>query len=338
MLTPKENYLKVLKGDVPEWLPRTAFGGTHNGTKADPCRMLEPSVTNGHRERNGGKDIWGVEYVPTYETGNALIPKPNDFILDDITKWRDVIKAPDLSGVDWESMAKKQLENSKIDRTQTAISFNLHMGFFEDLMSFMGFTEGLTALYEEPEECAALFEYLCDFYCGVAEKCIDYFKPDVYQMMDDTAAWNSPFISKAMFDELLVPVYDRQAKFGRDRGLPIAFHNCGKCEAFIPEMVDFGVTCWDPAQTCNDLKAVKAQYGNSFVLCGGWSPRDHLLAEDITDEEILSSVKEAIDAFAPGGGYIFQGSYLGPIDDKEVARKNALIRNFVDDYGSKIYG
>jgi hypothetical protein len=55
------------------------------------------------------------------------------------------------------------------------------------------------ALFEEPEECQALLEYVCDFYCDVIEKCIDYYKPDVYTMMDDTAAWANPFISMNMF-------------------------------------------------------------------------------------------------------------------------------------------
>ena len=30
-------------------------------------------------------------------------------------------------------------------------------------MAFMGFTEGLCAMAEEPEEVYALFDYMCDF-------------------------------------------------------------------------------------------------------------------------------------------------------------------------------
>jgi hypothetical protein len=51
-------------------------------------------------------------------------------------------QAPDLSGIDWETMAKKDLERLNIDRRQTALSFGLHMGFFQNLMAFMGFSEG----------------------------------------------------------------------------------------------------------------------------------------------------------------------------------------------------
>ena len=47
----------------------------------------------------------------------------------------------------WEAEAKKQLDMFKIDRTQSAVAFNLHVGYFQNLMAFMGFTEGLCAMY-----------------------------------------------------------------------------------------------------------------------------------------------------------------------------------------------
>jgi hypothetical protein len=337
LLTPKENYLKVLHGEIPEWIPQYTFGKMPGDTKEPPTALLEPPILIEHRLNGGGKDHWGVEYVPTYETGGALLPKPNDFILDDITKWRDVIKAPDLDGIDWEDMAKKHIEMMKIDRNQTAIAFGLHMGYFQNLMAFMGFTEGLMAMFEEPEEVEALFDYMCTFYCKVAEKVIDYYKPDIFTMMDDTAAWANPFISLDTYRELLVPVYDRQAKFGRDRGLPITFHNCGKCESFVDDMVKFGVTAWDPAQTCNDLLGIKEKYGNKLVLMGCWDGRGRLLEDDVTDEEICESAKQSIDTYAQGGGYVFLGNFLGPVDDEEVRRKNKVLHDFVDQYGMHYY-
>ena len=336
MLTPKENYLRVLHGEIPEWIPMYTFGKMPGDTVEPPTQLIEPAIIIEHRINGGGKDHWGVEYVPTYETGGALLPKPNDFILDDITKWRDVIKAPSLDNVDWEAMAKKQL--ATVDRSQTAVAFGLHVGYFQNLMAFMGFTEGMMAMYEEPEEVSALMEYMCDFYCAVAEKCIDYYKPDIFTMMDDTAAWANPFISLDMYREFLKPVYDRQAKFGRDRGLPITFHNCGKCEIFVDDMVDFGVTAWDPAQTCNDLHAVQEKYGRKLVIMGAWDGRGRLLEPDVTDEEIRESAKKSIDTYGKNGGYVFLGNFLGPVDDMEVKRKNKVLHDFVAEYGMHYYG
>jgi hypothetical protein len=275
--------------------------------------------------------------VPSKETGNALLPEPNNFILDDITKWRDVIKAPDISDVDWEAQAKKQLDMFKIDRTQSAVAFNLHVGYFQNLMAFMGFTEGLCAMYEEPEEVKALFEYICDFYIDVAEHIIHYYQPDVLTMMDDTAAWKDPFISPQMYHDLVLPSLDRQAKLGRDLGIPITMHNCGRSEPFIEDWLSIGVNAWDPAQSCNDLKGIKAKYGNKLVLMGGWDAVGHLAAPDVTDEEIRQSVREVIDELAPGGGYCFCGGYIGALDDPEVGRKNAVVLDEVETYGGSFY-
>lgn len=337
MLTEKENYLRLLRGGCPEWVPSYTFGAAPGSTKPVPNQMVEPPILSDFRMKGGGKDVWGTEFVPTYETGGALIPKPGEFRLTDITKWRDVIKAPDVSGIDWEGMVKTQLDGMKIDRTQTAVAFNMHFGFFQNLMAFMGFSEGLCALHEEPEEVYALFDYLCDFYCLVAEKTIDYYQPDIFVLMDDTAAWGNPFVSPKMYHDLILPFHDRQAKLGRDRGLPITMHNCGKSECFIEDWLSIGVCMWDPAQTCNDLDGIKKKYGNRLVLAGGWDAHGVLASPDVTEEEIRASVQNVMNRLAPGGGYAFCGGYLGPIDDAEVRRKNGMLFKAVEEIGRSFY-
>ena len=337
-LTPKENYMMLLRGEQPEWVPKYTFGPDPYSSRPVPVFLLGPGVLLNHLYEPGvTKDPWGVTYVPVVEAGNSKIPEPGNFILDDITKWRDVIKAPDLSGVDWERMAKKELDESGIDRSQTALCFDMHVGYFQNLMSFMGFSEGLCAMYEEPEEVKALMEYLCDFYMSVAEKCIDYYKPDIMNVTDDTATWLNPFFSLETYRELFKPYHARQASLGTDRGLPVEMHNCGRCEDFIDDWRDFGVVSWNPAQTSNNLLAIKEKYGNSLVINGGWSLSGELLEKDVTEETVKESVYKTIDTLAVGGGYAFCGGYLGAPDDEDVKRKNKWIAEAVENYGSTFY-
>jgi hypothetical protein len=335
MLTGKENFLRTLRGECPEWVPMYGIDPIP-GVEMESV-VLWPDVTAKYRNDFGGLDPWGVEFVATEETAGGCIPKPGQFILDDITKWRDVIKAPDLSGYDWEYVCKKEFERFPVDREKTALGFALHNGYFQNLMAFMGFEEGMMAMYEEPEEVMALFEYICDFYCTVIENMIDIIKPDVLTLIDDTAAWGNPFISSDMYREMVLPFHDRQAKFGRDRGLPMTMHNCGKCGDLVEDWLKIGVNGWDPAQTCNDLAAIKEKYGNKMVLMGGWDARDHLLSPDVTEEEIRQSVRDSMDKYAPGGGYMFMGGFLGPASDKEIARKNAILLDEVNKYGHAFY-
>ena len=70
---------------------------------------------------------------------------------------------------------------------------------------------------------------------------------------------------------------------------------------------------------------------------GGWDARDHLLSPDVTDEEIRQSVRDTIDTYAKGGGFCWCGGYLGPVDDPEVNRKNAVLMDEVYKYGDQFY-
>ena len=336
MLTPKENFLKCMRGEIPDWVPTLSMG-MKRGVEEPSDVVLEPSIINEHRIRGGGFDLWGVEYVSTESAGNALMPKTCDFILSDIRKWREVIKAPVLTGVDWEKMCKNDCKRLGLDRSKSAVIMVMHIGYFQTLMSFMGFSNGLCAMYEEPEEVKALLEYLCDFYCQVAARYIEYAEPDVFGNADDTAAWANPFISVEMYREFLIPLYDRQFKFARDRGLPISMHNCGKSACFFDDLVRIGVTEWNPAQTCNDLISVKKKYGNRLVITGGWDARDHLLNDGVTYEEIYDSIKRQMDLLAPGGGYCFCGGFMGAVGDKNVFEKNAMVHKAVAELSHMYY-
>jgi hypothetical protein len=335
-MTEKENYLKMLHGEQPDWVPMYTFGPMPGGPPV--CNALyEADFLVQFRKNGGGKDLWGVNWVSSYETGNALLPEPNNFIIKDIRKWRDIIKAPSLDGIDWAAMVKKDMGSWPVDRNLTAVALNLHVGFFQQLMAFMGFNDGLMAFHEEPEEVKALLKYLCDFYVAVQSKLMDLVNPDIICDMDDTAAWTSPFVSPEMYREFLLPHHDRQVKAGRDRGLPITMHNCGRAEVYMEDLMKIGVCAWDPAQTSNDLVGIKKKYGNRLCLMGGWDSRDRLLEADVTDKEIIESVRKAMDTLAPGGGYAFCGGFLGPMDDKETQRKNGVLMGEVAAYGKDFY-
>lgn len=336
-LTEKENYMMLLRGEQPEWVPHYVFGPNPLG-KATPVSMVGPSFLHRHLFEPGvRKDIWGVTYVPVPEANDSKIPEPNNFILKDIRKWRDVIKAPDISGYDWEAIAKKDLESLSVSREETALAYGLHVGYFQLLASFMGFTEALCAMHEEPEEVKALVAYLNDFYVEIAEKSIDCYKADIFNITDDTATWHNPFFSPKMYRELFKPYYVELAKVANDRGIPIEMHNCGRCEDFIDDWRDFGVVSWNPAQTSNDLLAIKKKYGNSLVINGGWDVVGELTADDVSEETVKESVYAAIDKYAPGGGYAFCGGFLGPLDDEKTQRKNRWIAEAVASYGATFY-
>ena len=293
MLSEKENYMRAFRGDVPEYVPST---GT--GVVVRPALLLRNHVDGAQF------DIFGVEWEPGSSAIEGAMPKPGAFILDDIRRWRDVIKFPDFSDIDWETMSKKDLEPHDPELLRGGLLMS-GQGFFQHIMAFMGFTEGLIACFEEPEEVEALLEYLCDGYLSIADSFLKYYKPDYITYPDDTATERSPFISLETFQEVIAPVWRRYLGFFKDRGYLAAHHNCGRCELFLDDIVDMGINAWNPAQTSNDLISIKKKFGNKLLICGGFETRMLQTQIDISEEEIRSTVKKAMDELAPGGGYAF---------------------------------
>ncbi len=336
-MTEKENFLLLLKGEHPEWVPIFSFGPGPGGS-APPTSMTGPSVLKmGMFEPGRSKDLWGVEYIPVADAGGAKIPDSSHFILDDITKWRDVIKAPDLSDVDWEQLAKKDLARFPYDRKDTLMAFSLHQGYFQLLAEFMGFADGMMAMYEETEEVQALIEYLSDFYYDVAVKSLDYYKPDILDLCDDIATAQNPFFSLDMYREIFKPAYVRLAKLAMERDMYVSMHCCGHCEIFVDDWFqDLAVRAWNPAQSTNDLLAIKEKYNNRLIICGGWDSQANIDNLN-TEEEIKESVIAAIDKYAPGGGYAFCGGLLGAVGDEKIKQKNEWINEVAGPYCKNFY-
>jgi len=286
------------------------------------------------------KDIWGVPYVSNAETGFAGIPKPNDFILKDITKWHEVIKRPDIppaNTFDWEKLAKEG--TARINRETTGVISMLGGGIFQMLIGFMGFTEGLCALIEEPEACEELFDFIMNFYEPYDRMTIEYFKPDIVYLLDDTANKKDFFFNHETFRKLFKPFYARATKLAVERGIPVQLHNCGRCEDLLQDYIDVGVVYWDPAQTCNDLLADKEKFKGKMVFVGGYDfipPADKY--NQVSEEYVRQTVRDTIDKYAPGGQYAWLGGYLGRADELDrAAQINTWINEEVDTYGMTFY-
>ncbi|MCL2137202.1 MAG: veratrol--corrinoid protein metyltransferase [Coriobacteriia bacterium] len=291
-LSVKENFMRLMNGEMPEYIPiyNMMWGGAS-------VRALM-----GTRNPDGtGKSIWGVDIVQ--DSGGILPPmsRTSEFILKDITKWRDVIKAPDLQldASAWEAMAKEANDNRNPD---LPFGGGPGGGPFQLLVGFMGFTEGLSACFEEPEEVKALLDYLCDFYEDIGKNIVHYYKPDYGSFGDDIAHERNPFVSLEMFQDIFAPYWRRIYKIYLDADLRSTHHNCGHFELFLDDLVDMGANLWEPAQDSNDYAAIKAKYGRKLAICNG-GPDPRMMPNDVTEEEVRARTRAFFDVLAPGGGY-----------------------------------
>lgn len=335
-MTPKEQFMAMINGEKPRDIMIYTMGAP--SPYGAPTRMIGPRVFDDtHLSPQGGKDVWGVNHVSNEETGWQSIPEPGNYMFDDVTKWEEFVHYPVMKDVDWEEMAKEGYINAKIDRNESAVMTGCGLMPFQQLIAFMGFTNGLCALIEEPEACKDLLNYMADFYVPVIERTLDVYKPDLFYMLDDTASKYNPFISMEIYEDILLPVYKKLAKPANERGIPLGFHNCGRCEDFLPHMMEFGVKFWDPCQTMNDIKGIREKYGRDIILCGGWDV-DRLPGwPNVTEEQVRASVHEAMDEAGADGGYCFRGRILPHPGDTWVDQVNEWIMDEAVKYGTDYY-
>ena len=328
-LTIKENFLRLMSGEMPEYIPKFEMDGW----------MLASSVKigNGYTKEDGTRvDHYGVEYtsVPT-APGQAAMPTPGKIILADIEDWEKVIHTPEIpTDVDWEAVAKKDLE--KIDRVNRPVMMEAG-AYFQPLMGFMSFTEGLCAMYENPEAVYDLFSYLSEYHLKLEKILLHYYKPDIWYLLDDNATKLNPFISPEMNRQLVIPFQKKQAELALDAGCRVLMHDCGRCEDFIDDWLEIGISGFDPAQIQNDLLGIKAKYGRRMALIGGWDYQGPPSWPTTPDEEMMEAAKNYVDTLAPGGGFAWGACCIGSVNDEECKRKDAMLQQFYEDYAKPWY-
>jgi uroporphyrinogen-III decarboxylase len=319
-MTEKENYLKVLKGETPDWIP----------LYWDACQWMIPSVMEmpmPGKERN----VYGIPYV-IHE--NGPIPRPNDFIMKDIADWRTTVNIPTLDGYDWESAAQK--DYAILDKNKAVAVLVGDSGVFLTLVNAMGFEAGLMAMAEEPEEVMAFFEALSAFHEKVLENVLKYYHfIDVVMIGDDVATARDLFVSPRTYREMILPFHKRQADIARKYNMIIEMHCCGKCESIVDDWVNIGVSIWQPAQPVNDLAAIQKKYGKRLIINGGWDNTGPAGIPGADEKLIRQFARDAIDKLAPSGAYVFIAAPVGASED--MLQKITLAQDEARKYGAQYY-
>ncbi|MCL2632440.1 MAG: hypothetical protein FWD45_05090, partial [Coriobacteriia bacterium] len=184
-LSPKENLLRVLHGQIPEYVPQYSYYGPLPGIEGPPPNqgVALAALAGDRSDPDNPKDFWGVPYTAVEEVGGLSLPTPDEFILKDITKWQDYVSIPEsVKDVDWKAAAEDAASKMAYSREDSSVWYAPGGGTFLQLMNLMGFSEGLAALYEEPDAVKELLQFFFDFYYPIAEQVIDIFNPDVIRL------------------------------------------------------------------------------------------------------------------------------------------------------------
>jgi hypothetical protein len=303
MRTPKENFLRLVRNDDPQWLgdPFECF----NCAPGSGLPYLLDAVALSHRRTTKGginvKDAWGVIWDwPEDQPG----PTPNhlgdNIVVKDVTRWKEYFDFPSLDNLDWgptrEAMAG-------IDRKNKLLMIQSPRGIFEFSHAMMGFEDALMNYLIEPEAMYELLSAYADWKIKGALLTIDAVHPDIIVNFDDWGNKTQLFLPPPVWREILKPLNKRFFEAIRSRGVLVMNHCDCHAEEVCEDMAEIGIDIWQGPTPENDIPGVIKRTGGKLFMFGGVD-MSKIDRPDATEELIRAHIRETFDSYAPCGHFL----------------------------------
>ena len=304
---------------LTDWKPWTTF---------DCTAVLVPGGFNTDPEPNGDIFMYpeGDKSVPP----SGRMPK-GGFYFDSITR-QDPIDDEKLNVEDNleefgpVSDAALQYFASEADRlrrqSDRAILANFGGSAFGDIALVPGpwlkHPKGIRDVAEWYMSTVSRFDYIyevfrrqCDFALQNFAKYYDAIGDRISVVMvtgTDFGTQNGPFMGPPAYRKLFQPFHRRVNDWIHEHTPWKTFiHTCGSIMALMPDLVDAGFDVFNPVQ-CSaanmDPRTLKQKFGGKVTFWGGGVDTQKTLPFG-TPDDIRRQVRERIEIFNPGGGFVF---------------------------------
>jgi uroporphyrinogen decarboxylase len=130
---------------------------------------------------------------------------------------------------------------------------------------------------------------------------------DGFALCSDYCFNNGPFLSPRLFSKFIAPYLTRLIQAYREMGFYVIKHTDGNIMPILDQLAAAGphaLHSLDP-QGCVDIAVVKSLVGDKLCLIGNV---DCGLLDNGTDEQVVESVRYALQNGMPGYGYVFSTS------------------------------
>jgi uroporphyrinogen decarboxylase len=185
-------------------------------------------------------------------------------------------------------------------------------GAFDAMNELCGHEHVLTGMALDPD----WIRDMVDVYSRVAVDLLENLfseagMPDGLWVWDDLGFKHRPFMSPAMYRELIFPGHKRLFDFAHSRGLPVVLHCDGLVDSLIPLLIEAGVDCLQPLEVKAGMDAVKIkkQFGDRLSFIGGMDARV-MLTNNV--ELVRKELETKVPAMMEGSGYVLQFDHSVP--------------------------
>jgi uroporphyrinogen decarboxylase len=224
------------------------------------------------------------------------------------------------------------------EETDYALMGNTYpMWTFHIGLELFGYHKFFLLMAAQPEIVHAWMDMSTNAWLATMDKYLDAVGPYIVAIVvgDDYGTQRAPMISPKMFRELFKPSLARICDFVHKKSpnVKVLLHSCGAVAPLIPDFIDAGLDALNPVQTTAegmDPTKLKAEYGRDLGFWGGGVRCQTTLANG-TVEDVKSEVRELLEIWKPGGGYIFAPDH--DIQENVPAEKIIAVYEAAQKYG-----
>ena len=216
----------------------------------------------------------------------------------------DLASEPDF----WQQLRQRALRLRQ--KSNRAIMITCGCNLFEWGTFLRRIDNFMMDVYADPANVERILDALMKIHLDNLEKvCIAVGDVvDVIRFGDDLGMDTGPFMSPEIYRKLFKPCHKMLCDYVKNNSKMYTFlHSCGSIYKLIPDLIEAGYDILNPVQTnCMDMEPLwlKKEFGKDITFWGGGCDTRHVL-NNATPQEVKDHVKERIDIFAPGGGFIF---------------------------------
>jgi len=264
------------------------------------------------------KDEWGLGHRRPIENGFWWSQKSSPISSDDIC-------VQDIDNYTWPKANLKSrllgLKEQAIkarNENKIVIMKGLCAGIFEMGQRLRGMENFLCDLLLDKKLASKILDKILELKLEFWEMAISELGEyiDIIVETDDYGTQESQLISKSTYQELIEPrlrylIYSvkqklQEQKKNGEKGY-FLFHSCGNVRPLIESFIGMGIDIINPVHiTVEDMAPaeLKKDFGNDITFWGGGVETQFVLPKG-TVIDIKENVKRNLNAFMPGGGFVF---------------------------------
>ena len=240
-------------------------------------------------------------------------PEHVDFTVKERPAWEELIK-PRLLNVDRRRIPfETYREAKKLAREEQRMFCWAGVAPFEQMHPVCGHEYMLMGMALDPDWVKDMVQTYAEFTIRHLEVLFaEEGVPDGFWFYEDMGFKEKPFMSPAMYADIIQPGHARLFDYAHTKGCKVVVHSCGYVEPLVPGLIEAGMDCLQAMEVKAgmDLPKLAARFGDRISFCGGIDIR--IVASNdraAIDAELCRKIKPVLEL---GSGYILHSDHSIP--------------------------